>query len=141
MEFKIHVIPREIILKMVKQEQVIRYSKPIQKLYTKIYYELPGEKLNLEEEIQKYTLRINGFSDTLVSLHNYWKIPSTYWNDKEIKDNLFYMKLNIFDYPDIKTGDYMIDVELIQYNTDTLHKLSSFQNLNKPLIILAGSMT
>ena len=37
-----------------------------------------------------------GFNDNESSIEEYWKIPSTYWNDDEIKNAVFYMKLNIF---------------------------------------------
>jgi len=143
-EFEINSINREKILEMVKEEQVVRYSKGIQEAYTQQFHASKKEgyeRVNIEREIQKYILRKFGFKDDENSLEQYWKIPSTYWNDEEIKNSIFYMKLNIFQYPKVKIDDNIVDVELISYDTNANISLSSLENLGKPLIILAGSMT
>lgn len=143
-EFNINSVNREKILEMVKEEQIVRYSKGIQDIYTQQYNASKNsnyERVNIEQEIQKYILRKFGFKDDYNSLHQYWKIPSTYWNDEEIKNSIFYMKLNIFEYPKVKIDDNIVDVELINYNTNVNMSLSSLENHGKPVIILAGSMT
>ena len=50
------------------------------------------------------------------------------------------MNLNIFTYGDLKVGDEMIDVELIDFVSRETRSLSSLET-NKPLVILSGSMT
>lgn len=143
-EFKIATVHREKIIEMVKEEQIVRYSKGIQEAYTEQFNRSKNEnyeRVNIEQEIQKFILRKFGFKDDTDSLYQYWKIPSTYWNDEEVKQNIFYMKLNIFQYPKLKIDDDMIDVSLIDYNTDNINSLFSLQKPNRPLVILAGSMT
>lgn len=143
-EFEINSVTRDKILEMVKEEQVVRYSKGIQEAYTQQFHASKNdnyERVNIEREIQKYILRKNGFKDDLSSLEQYWKIPSTYWNDEEVKNSIFYMKLNIFEYPKVAINDNLIDIQLINYNTDNITYLSSLQTSGRPLVILAGSMT
>ena len=144
MEFKINSVNREKILEMVKEEQKVRYSKGIQEAYTTQFYNSKNdnyERVNIEREIQKYILRKFGFTDSIESLQEYWKIPSTYWNDEEVKNSIFYMKLNIFQYPNVKLEDELINVPLVDYKTNDIVSLSSLQKPNRPLVILAGSMT
>ena len=144
MEFQINLVNREKILEMTTEEQKVRYSKGIQEAYTTQFYNSKNEnyeRVNIEREIQKYILRKFGFTDSIESLQEYWKIPSTYWNDEEVKNSIFYMKLNIFQYPNVKLEDELINVPLVDYKTNNIVSLSSLQKPNRPLVILAGSMT
>jgi hypothetical protein len=145
MDFYIQDVDRYTILSMLKEEQKMRYSKEIQELYTRQYYNKENnpnyEIINIEREIQKFILERFGYNSTNNSLEEYWKIPSTYWNDEEVKNSIFYMKLNIFSYSDIKEGDELKDSELINYETNELTKLSQLHTVIKPLILLVGSMT
>lgn len=144
-DFKIHEIPRSLVIDMLREEQVIRYSKGIQEAYTQQFYAQQNnpnyEVVQIEREIQKYILRKFGFKDDDNSLREYWKIPSTYWNDEEVKNSVFYMKLNIFQYPKVSVGDDLIDVNLVEYLTNKTVSLISLQTQNRPLVLLAGSMT
>jgi len=144
-DFNINAVDRNKILEMVKEEQTVRYSKGIQEAYTKQYFaqkENPDYKIvRIEREIQKFILRKFGFNDHNKSLEEYWKIPSTYWNDKEIKNSIFYMKLNIFQYTKLSIDDDIIDTSLIEYETGKDITLCSLQKPGRPLVILAGSMT
>jgi hypothetical protein len=143
-DFEINSVSREKILEMVKEEQTVRYSKGIQEAYTQQFHASKNknyERVNIEREIQKYILRKFGFKDDDKSLEQYWKIPSIYWNDEEVKNSIFYMKLNIFQYPKVKIDDEIIDTPLINYKTNEPISLSSLETPGKPLIILAGSMT
>lgn len=144
-DFKIHEIPRSLVIDMLREEQVIRYSKGIQEAYTQQFYAQQNnpnyEVVQIEREIQKYILRKFGFKDDDNSLREYWKIPSTYWNDEEVKNSVFYMKLNIFQYPKVSVGDDLIDVNLVEYLTNKTVSLISLQTQNRPLVLLSGSMT
>jgi len=144
-DFKINEVERNLVLEMVKEEQSVRYSKGIQEAYTTQFNAQQNnpdyEPIRIEREIQKYILKKFGFNDNEISLEEYWKIPSTYWKDDEIKNSIFYMKLNIFQYPKVTVNDEIIDASLIDYETDQEINLSSLQNPGRPLIILAGSMT
>ena len=143
-DFMIKLVSRDKILEMVKEEQTVRYSKGIQEVYTQQYHASKNPDyvhINIEQEIQKFILRKFGFKDDNQSLEEYWKIPSTYWKDDEIKNSLFYMKLNIFQYPKVKLDDNMINVNLINYETNNIVSLASLEKNDRPLIMLAGSMT
>lgn len=135
---------REKVIEMLKEEQKVRYSKGIQEAYTMQYIASQKndyEKVNIEAEIQKHILRTFGYKDDERALKEYWKIPSTYWEDEEVKNSIFYMKLNIFQYPKVNVGDDMIDASLISYPENNVVSLASLQKNGRPLIILAGSMT
>lgn len=137
-------VSREKVIEMLKEEQKVRYSKSIQKLYTKEFLDSHKEgykRVSIEAEIQKHILRTFGYKDDEQSLKEYWKIASTYWNDEEVKNSIFYMKLNIFQFPKIQVGDNMIDADLISYPENNCITLSSLETTNRPLVILAGSMT
>jgi hypothetical protein len=144
-DFKIENINRNTILEMVKEEQKVRYSKTIQQAYTDQYYAQKNNPeykvVRIEIDIQKFILRQFGFKYDTNSLNEYWKIPSMYWTDEEIKNSIFYMKLNMFQYPKISIDDDLIDTQLIGYSSNNKILLSSLQNQDRPLIILAGSMT
>lgn len=142
--FLINSVDRDKILEMLKEEQFVRYSKGIQEAYTEEYHASQNEnykRINIEQQIQKFILRKFGFTDDNTSLTEYWKIPSTYWNDDEVKNSIFYMKLNIFQYPKVKLDDDLIDTVLLDYKTEKEINLSSLQNTDRPLVLLAGSMT
>jgi hypothetical protein len=140
--FILEEIPRETILKMVKLEQEWRYSKEIQDLYYQAYQENINIGTLIEDQIQQGILRNFGFNNNDKSLEEYRKIPKTYWNDGEIKSSLFYMNLNIFQYPNIQVGDELINTPLLNLDkTETSLKELSFKTNGKPLVILAGSIT
>jgi hypothetical protein len=142
-KFILNNVSRDLVIEMLTFEQKIRYSKEIQDIYTMQYNASKDknyEPINIERAIQQYVLKRFGFESDMSSLEEYWKIPSTYWDDEEVKNSIFYMKLNIFQFPSIKKGDNMIDANLVNYETNEELMLSSLQT-NKPLVILAGSMT
>lgn len=145
MNFKINDVSREKIIEMLKEEQKVRYSKQVQDIYTNQYYDSKHnpnyELVNIEREVQKFILNKFGFSNKETDLKEYWKIPSTYWNDEEVKNSIFYMKLNIFQYSKIDIDDLMPNVSLVDYETENKIKLSSLANKGRPLVLLAGSMT
>jgi hypothetical protein len=140
--FILEEIPRETILKMVKLEQEWRYSKDIQDLYYQAYLENINIGTVIEDQIQQGILRNFGFKNNEKSLEEYRKIPKTYWNDDEIKSSLFYMNLNIFQYPNIQIGDELINTPLLNLDkTETSLEELSVKANRKPLVILAGSIT
>lgn len=137
-DFILKKISRETILEMVKLEQKWRYSKDIQNLYYKAYTNNINLGTFIEDQIQKGILRHFNYSSNELSVNEYRKIPKTYWNDHEVKSSLFYMNLNIFQFPEVKPNDNLIDVPLLTLNREPI-QLSNLNN--KPLVILAGSIT
>jgi hypothetical protein len=136
--FSVDQVPRTTIMEMLKKEQEIKYSKEIQEIYTIQYKN--NSRFNIDVEIQKFILREFHFNDSQDSLKEYWKIPSTYWNDKEVKNHVFYMRHNIFQYTPLSVGESVIDCQLIDFDSKQNISLVGLQT-NKPLVIFAGSMT
>lgn len=137
-DFQLATVARNKILEMVKEEQVVRYSQGIQEAYT-VQYHHPSP-VSIEKEIQKFILRQFGFRDDPASLAEYWKIASTYWMDEEIKNSIFYMKLNIFQYPKVLVGDDLVNCHFTDYATKQYVSLSQLCS-GRPVVLLAGSMT
>lgn len=143
-DFNILLVNKYDIIEMLKEEQIVRYSRPIQELYTDQYYRMMNEnagRLNIELEIQKYILSKFGYSTTQNSIDDYHKIPSTYFHDEEVKKSIFYINLNIFKYPDVHVGDDIVNTQLINYQIKEFVNLVNLQINDRPLVILAGSMT
>ena len=141
MNFRINEVERSRILEMLKTEQQIRYSKQIQDIYTELYIHSIHPDVSVESAVQRIVLRKYGYDNSPESLKEYWKIPSTYWKDEEVKNSIFYMKLNIFQNSPLKLGDDIIDADLINYKTGNKVNLCSLQKIDRPLILLAGSLT
>ncbi len=135
MQLDIH--DRDKVLEMLRFEQQVRYSPEIQKVYS-AQYASGTRSISIEKEIQKYVLRTFGYDDNQVE--EYWKIPKLYWEDEEVKNSIFYMKLNIFSYGNISVGDKLIDVPLYDYQANSILQLDTLCR-DKPLVLLAGSMT
>ena len=58
-EFDINLVTRDKVLEMVKEEQIVRYSKGIQEAYTQQFHASKNdnyERVNIEREIQKKIL-------------------------------------------------------------------------------------
>jgi hypothetical protein len=142
--FILNEVDRALVLELLREEQKVRYSKGVQEAYTQQFYAKQASKtyqpVRIEIEIQKFILNKFGFNSDEESLKEYWKIPSTYWHDEEVKNSIFYMKLNIFEYTKVDLNDDLIDVPLIDYKSNNETMLSSLHQ-EKPLVILAGSMT
>jgi hypothetical protein len=102
---------------------------------------ITNNSVNIDIEIQKHVLNKFGFNSTEEDLKEYWKIPKIYWFDQEVKNSIFYMRYNIFEYSQIKIGESMPNCRLInQSYPHNIVELSKLQT-QKPLVILAGSIT
>lgn len=146
-DFDIQSVKRSQIIQMLSAEQKVRYSKGVQEAYTNLYHaqfknpSIATTNFSIEKEIQKFILRQFGYKDDETSLKEYWKIPSTYWNDEEVKNSIFYMKFNIFQHSKVSVGDDIVDATLITYPSNQDVSLVSLQRPDRPLVLLAGSMT
>lgn len=144
-DFDINIADKLTIINMLKEEEKIRYSKQIQEVYTEQFYLMESDpniqRINIELEIQKYILNKFGYSTSQNSIDNYHKIPSTYFYDDDVKNSSFYIKLNIFQHPNVKVGDNIINSRLINYSSKQYINLIELETHNKPLVILAGSIT
>ncbi len=145
--FNIDAVERDQILEIMRTEQEVRYSDVMQNVYTKQQVRENGAPeniapINVDVEIQKYVLRKFGYSDDTTSLQEYWKIPSTYWTDEEIKQSIFYMKHNIFSYPPCSVGGAVVDASLLAYpDLSPKSVVELCHTGERPIVIFAGSMT
>lgn len=130
---------RNKVIEMLQFEQRIRYSQEIQDIYTKMY--LSGERIPIEREIQRYTLREFGYRDDDATLQQYWLIPRTYADDSDVVNSAFYIKLNIMMPTKFNIGDPIVNTTLINYTTGKDAALTSLEHAGRPMVILAGSMT
>jgi hypothetical protein len=140
MEFVLSTISRETVLKMLRMEEKLKYSFEVQKQYSELY-ENQLQNTDLDIYLQTRVLAEHGFATTQSSLEEYWKIPSTYWHDSEVKNAVFYMRLNIFQFSTCSIGDTYRNSTIYHLNDSTKIKLSDLQLHNRPLILLCGSIT
>ena len=141
MNFKINEVPRDTILKMVKREQEIRYSRNIQLLYDTIGNDIVKFNENdvLKRYIQKLVLDEHGYSFDDDDINEYMKICFVYKDDQEIKNSVYYMRLNIMDFGTLEVNDPYVDVTICDMNKNEV-QLSSLLG-EKPTVIIAGSIT
>lgn len=143
-DFVCDKVDRLLIIKMLKREEEIRYSKEIQDVYYADYLDSISNpnyiRKEIERDVQKMVLNEFGFKSDMSSLRQYWRIRSLYENDKEVMDSIFYLKLNIFEYEPVKEGDDMVDVSILREDGSSVY-LSELQSSGKMCLILAGSMT
>jgi len=139
MELQLNEVTREIILQMLLSEQKLRYSNDVQNLYDQGLNSTNDPEF-IEKFIQKKVLEQFGFNTSDGSLKNYQSIGSYYENDTEIKNAIHYLRINIIKDCSLKMYQPCIDANLYTLDNKPI-KLSHYYNQDKPLVILAGSIT
>ena len=143
MEFLVSLVPVSKIKEMLTYEEKIKYSDEMQEIYSKQYYEnknVVNKLLNLDVEIQRHVLETFGFSSNQTDLEEYWQIPSLYKNNEDIVNSVFYIRYNIFEFEKIKLGEKIPNCRLINTEKQEI-TLNMLHNNDKPLVVLAGSLT
>jgi len=143
MEFIVSEIPIYKIIEMLSYEEKIKYSDDMQEIYSKQYYEskdVVNKLLNLDVEIQRHVLETFGYLSNENNLKEYWKIPGLYKDNEDIKNSVFYIRYNIFEFNKMKIGKKIPPCRLINTENKEI-QLNSLHNNNKPLVLLAGSIT
>ena len=139
MNFQLSETDKATVFGMLKSEQTLRYSDQIQNLYDQGLNTVNDPEF-IEKMVQKSVLEQYGYNISEQSLRNYQAIGSYYINDDEIKNAIHYLRINIIkDCPIPLNSDY-VDVNLVKLDGTPI-KLSSLYNTDKPLVILAGSIT
>jgi len=150
-------ITREILLKMLKRENEVRFSKEMLESFEK-------ESLDYEEnscandansstmnafvprtieQFQRKVVQEFGYkSDTECSyaIQMLRSARSLYPNDLEIKNTASYLKYNRCQRGEIGVGDMYKDVPLANCNQQEI-KLSAILNREKPTLVISGSIT
>ena len=137
--FDVFKIDIPTVIKLLDQEQILRYSDQVQDMY--------NQKLNdhddpeyIEKWVQRKVLNDNGYSVTNHSLKNYQSIAYHFGHIPEVKNAIQYMRINIIKDCPIKIGDKYTDCKLMTINKKDTY-LSKYYKNSKPLVILAGSIT
>ncbi len=139
MDFQLDQVERQIILKMLSDEQKLRYSDQIQDLYDQKLNTINDSEF-IEKLVQRNILQQFGFNISDLSIRNYQAIGSYYENDEEIKKAVHYLRINIIKDCPIKENQQYIDTNLMTLDGKAT-RLSDYHNNDKPLVILAGSIT
>ena len=139
MDFQVDQVDRNVILNMLSNEQELRYSDYIQDFYDQ-HLNSTGDPEFIEKYVQKTVLQQFGFNVSDLSMRSYQAIGAYYGNDEEIKKTVHYLRINIIKDCPIKENQQYIDANLMTLDGD-LTRLSDYHRDNKPLIILAGSIT
>lgn len=139
MEFSIENVAKEKIIRMLKMEQLLRYSDLVQDMYD-LQLNQKGDPELIEKTIQEFVLIQNGYDTSTFSINNYQSIGSFYCNDKEVIQAVHYLRINMLQDCPIKENQSIIDVDLLDLNSQSIN-LFSIYNVNKPLVILSGSIT
>lgn len=140
-DFLVDQIDRDLVIMMLQHEEELRYSDKYQDIYDdKIKnpqnYSMTSVEINLHKEVLNHF----GFSDSDQSIDQYQLIPSKYRNDEEVKSSAYFIRYNIMRDSDIIEGDQYIDVDLVDLEGKSC-RLSQFCSKERPLVILAGSIT
>lgn len=130
-------VPQPQALSMLLEEVKLRKTDKIQSLYD-TYNQTEGGYV--EELVQNTILTKFGYTPSPENLEEYRHMIWRFRQVPEVRDQIFFMKYNIMRDGHLKIGDPAPDVPLLQLDKTpcTLHGLMS---LDKPLIILAGSLT
>lgn len=139
MNFQLSETDKVTVFEMLKSEQTLRYSDQIQNLYDQGLNTVNDPEF-IEKMVQKSVLEQYGYNTSEQSLRNYQAIGSYYINDDDIKNAIHYLRINIIKDCQIPLNSDYVDVNLVKLD-GTPTKLSSLYNIEKPLVILAGSIT
>ncbi len=140
MEFDISKVDREVILRMLRREQELRYSDQMQAMYDNLSQSLNSDQETVEKAIQKQVREEFGFSNSSASIRNYQSIGYHYRDDEEVRQSVSYLRLNIIRDCPIREGELAPDVTIFDLEGQS-HQLSKYLSQSKPLVILAGSLT
>lgn len=128
-----------IVIKLLKEEQKLRYSDQVQKMYDDGLNQ-KGDPEYIEKWIQRKVLKNNGFTPNDLSMSNYQAIGHYFKDNSDVKDAVQYLRINIMKACHLNIGDHYIDCNIVTLNGQK-HRLSQHYDQNKPFVILAGSLT
>jgi hypothetical protein len=148
MNFILDAQSKNHIIEMLKYESKLRYSKEVQDLYSKGYYENINEITYgtfVENLVQMETLSNFGFNTNQDDLNEYRRIFSKYKNDNDVINSAFYFRLNSYCPFELNdTTNHYNDINLINLDDKKEYMMSTIGcggKSNRPLVILAGSLT
>lgn len=138
-DFRLTSVPKDRVLEMLKEEQKMRYSDEIQNMYNQGFNK-KGDPEYIEKYVQRNLLNNFGYKYDESSIKNYQSIGSYYQEHKDVIDAVHYLRINIIRDCPIGDDELCPDAKIMDLNKKQ-HKLSQLFNQEKPLVILAGSIT
>lgn len=128
----INDITEEIAINMIKYECRMRNSDEVQIMYDE-------NKINVEDYVQKETLKKFSYLPNQFNLNEYRKIGTKFYDNKNVMESAFFLKYNIIeDVPNV-LYDTLEDAKLVKLNKENTNLFNFISD--KPLVILAGSIT
>jgi hypothetical protein len=136
-------IDKSVLKAMLSRENEIRLTETIQNLYDSCALTDSEKYTEVTTNLQKQVLREFGFVDDEQGLTMLRSALTMYPDDPELKNLVYYHKYNRSKQGDLKVGD-KIDLSTIQLvNTagTTFTELSSHAQPDRPLVLIAGSIS
>ena len=128
----INDITEEIAINMLKYECRMRNSDEVQIMYDE-------NKINVEDYVQKETLKKFSYLPNQFNLNEYRKIGTKFYDNQNVMESAFFLKYNIIeDVPNV-LYDTLEDAKLVKLNKENTNLFNFISD--KPLVILAGSIT
>jgi len=133
---KVADMNRELLIQMLKRENEIRLSNPVQEMYDeeRILKIIPST--SIEEAIQKLVLEEFGFEHDLLDYYRCTR--ARFPNDPEIRDSVLYIKHDKSRRGDLRVGHNTPNPTLITLNNEE-RCLLDFKIDKRPLVLIAGS--
>ncbi|XP_064605424.1 uncharacterized protein LOC135470424 [Liolophura sinensis] len=133
---------RELVMKMLKRENELRFSQETQCLYDK-GNGLPGHASvppgSIEDKIQIQVLREHKIEPTSANIHQYRCLNYLFRDDKTVRELVVYMSKDRSREGDLRMGDNCPDVPLLSTDLVKLKLTDLFPEDGKPLMVFAAS--
>jgi len=135
-KLKVTDMNRDILIRMLKRENEIRLSNPVQDMYDeeRILKIIPST--SIEDAIQKLVLEEFGFEHS--ALDYYRCTRGRFPNDPEIRDSILYIKYDKSRRGDLRVGHDTPNPTFITLNCEE-KCLLDFKVDTRPLVLIAGS--
>lgn len=138
-------VAKDVMKAMLVRENELRLSEEIQTAFDGCAISDAAKYTEVVEGVQKQVLREFGFKDDSDGLVMFRSALSMYPDDEELKNLAYYYKYNRSRQGELKCGD---KVDLSKITLSTLDNTQTFQlsqiaeqNPDKPLVLIAGSIT
>jgi len=136
-------IDRPVLKAMLSRENEIRLTDDIQNLYDGCALTDSEKYTEVTTNVQRQVLREFGFVDGEQGLTMLRSALTMYPDDPELKTLVYYHKYNRSRQGDLKVGD-KIDISTVQLANaagTTVTELSSYAQPDRPLVLIAGSIS
>ncbi len=138
-------VTRDSVLALYRREQELRTSDEVQDLYD--MYGRSGIRdsgstrpIVVEDVVQWKVLMEFGYEATDANLDQYRSLRALWQHDAEVRDAILYIRYDISKSATMAEGEPAVDVPLHTLTGGNTTLLSLRQG-DKPLVILAGSLT